>query len=318
MSKIIVVDDEKQITEQFSEFLKGIGHTPYPANTIDEALEIVDNFVEQSEEPDLFVLDHDLTNGDTAISLLKVLEQEESVYFRDRFIVVTGQAEDQVTESYSKYGSISHLIKPVHRQQFEHAVKHALYKIELSVLREDWELAYEVLEKEGVLDSLKSISSYNDKINSQYLTFKNLYEELLEKTKKSDAKELALAYERASNAINNTEGEFDLIKKYQNEKFKFTKSFIDDVKDVFKTNQILFLSLLNYLGRIQESPNAYRIKSLDPAAPGSYEYRVARDKRLYFKRLDGAIVFTRYGHKNNQIKIFHNLSSGLNSPIIEI
>lgn len=72
MSKIIVVDDEKQITEQFSEFLKGIGHTPYPANTIDEALEIVDNFVEQSEEPDLFVLDHDLTNGDTAISLLKV------------------------------------------------------------------------------------------------------------------------------------------------------------------------------------------------------------------------------------------------------
>ncbi|MGP9713145.1 hypothetical protein, partial [Psychrobacter sp. AOP29-E1-7] len=72
---------------------------------------------------------------------------------------------------------------------------------------------------------------------------------------------------------------------------------------VFKTNQILFLSLLNYLGRIQESPNAYRIKSLDPAAPGSYEYRVARDKRLYFKRLDGAIVFTRYGHKNNQIKI---------------
>lgn len=197
-------------------------------------------------------------------------------------------------------------------------MKHALYKIELSVLREDWELAYEVLEKEGVLDSLKSISSYNDKINSQYLTFKNLYEELLEKTKKSDAKELALAYERASNAVNNTEGEFDLIKKYQNENFKFTKSFIDDVKDVFKTNQILFLSLLNYLGRIQESPNAYRIKSLDPAAPGSYEYRVARDKRLYFKRLDGAIVFTRYGHKNNQIKILHNLSSGLNSPIIEI
>ena len=317
MSKIIVVDDEKQITEQFSEFLKGIGHTPYAANTIDEALGIVDRFVQNVEEPDLFILDHDLSNGDTAINFLKLLEHD-SVYFRDKFIVVTGQAQDQTTESYSKYGSVSHLIKPVHKQQFEHAVKHALYKIELNSLREDWELAYEVLEKEGVLKSLESISSYNNKINDQYITFKNLYEELLEKTKESDARELALAYERASDAINYTEGEFDLIRKYQNENFKFTKSFIDDVKDVFKTNQILFLSLLNYLGRIQESPNAYRIKSLDPAAPGSYEYRVARDKRLYFKRLDGAIVFTRYGHKNNQIKILHNLSSGLNSPIIEI
>ena len=63
MSKIVVVDDEKQITKQFSEFLEGIGHTPYAANTIDEALEIVDKFADNLEEPDLFILDHDLTNG---------------------------------------------------------------------------------------------------------------------------------------------------------------------------------------------------------------------------------------------------------------
>nr|WP_312177581.1 hypothetical protein [Moraxella sp. CTOTU46934] len=302
MRNVILLDDQKEITNEFASYIREIGLIPYECQTIDEALEVIDTFKDKDEAVELFVFDHDLGMGDTSLNLIKTLEDEGYTDYQNHFIVATGLDSDDVTYDYAKYGSMGHLIKPIHKAQFLQTVKHVLKRIEYATTqREDWQSAYELLESEGLLDSIDDLKKNNEEINNQYVALKEVYDKLVEDLKDKKGEDIAKAYESASNSINRISGGFDLIFDI-NQNLKLSDKFTEDAKEVYSTNKILFFSLLNYMKRIDEAPLAYRIKYLT-STKGLYEYRTGRDYRLYFTKTDDKIQLERFGHKNVQEKI---------------
>lgn len=305
MANIILLDDEVQILEEFSAWVKSMGHNVYICQDIIEALNLVDDFQEQDIEIDLFVFDHNLKDGVTSLDLINQFNEDENLIYQNRFIVATGVATIEVAESYVQYGSMGHLIKPIHQAQFTQTINQVLAKIEYeSNQKENWESAYEMLENMGLLESIDELKRSNEEINESYLALKQIYEQL-QKDLLVYNKDQAKAYEIASESFNKTNMSFDLIYHYQGYMI-YSDIFIKEVREIYGKDRILFFRLLNYLRKISENPNDYRIKKLH-ANDNIYEYRIGRDYRLYFSKQDNKIVLERFGGKNVQDEILHNL-----------
>lgn len=301
MNNIVLLDDEQEILEQFSGFVKNMGYTPYTCRNISEVLRVRDEIYARDERITLFILDHEL-GGETSLKLLRLFDKKNFQDYKNKFIVATGHAKDEITHDYAKFGSMGHLIKPIHENQFRQTVQHTIKRIEYAeAQREDWESAFELLESEGLINSVDELKKNNEEINSQYLALKQIYDDLVEDLKDKNGEDIAKAYESAGNSINRISGGFNLIFDI-NQNLKLSDRFTEDAKEVYGTNKILFFSLLNYMRRIDDAPLSYRIKYLT-STKGLYEYRTGRDYRLYFTKTDNKIQLERFGHKNIQEKI---------------
>ena len=49
MRNVILLDDQKEITNEFASYIREIGLIPYECQTIDEALEVIDTFIDKDD-----------------------------------------------------------------------------------------------------------------------------------------------------------------------------------------------------------------------------------------------------------------------------
>lgn len=314
MPHILVVDDELRIRKTWASLLEASGHTVVSVGDVDAALDAIEkSCINDGEEFDLILLDHDL-GDEKGLDLIRLLEPEQTAY---KVIVITGHENTAIAKDYAKAGSIAHLIKPVSNAQFYNAIaaaleRQALYRDQY----EDWQQAYSLLEKMGMLESVEQLKSDFIRRDEDYNALKQIYDKLLDDVRTAGTKEAALAdaYQRASDALNATKGGIETILDYL-EFFQITSSFWRDVKSSFSSDRLYFYILLQYLKKISENPLSYRIKHLTGGAPGHYEYRVGRSYRLYFRKDNDVITLERFGHKNIQDKIITYLGSHIDPAI---
>jgi response regulator of citrate/malate metabolism len=314
MAHILIVDDEAHIRAEWRTRLIQENHTFQEADSIDEAVEAIEN--SQEQEPfDLILLDHSL-GEELGLDLLDEVGKD---YLQYRVLVITGHGTTSLAREYASIGAIGHLIKPVSEAQFNTAIASALERRKIQVEeREDWESAYAVLENLGVLESIDILKSDSTKAQEQYEILKSTYDQLLEDLKSAGGQEYAMAtaYEKATQTLNDSNGSVEGIIPFLN-KFKVTKSFWGDVKTIFKRSRLYFFVLQSYLVRIAENPLAYRIKHLAGGADGHYEYRIGSEFRLYFRKEANEIILERFANKNIQdeiIKFLNNTHETALSP----
>lgn len=309
MANILLLDDEKSITSEFALYVQQMGHTSYECQTRRDVLMAMKTVNDNDERIDLFVLDHDLGDGETSLKLLRVLDKRENADYQNRFIVATGHASTNVTQDYAKFGSMGHLIKPIHQAQFTQTVNHALSRIDfLGNQEENWQSAYQLLEDMNLLDSMDELKKNNIEVNDQFLALKDIYDQLLAEIKDKQGEEVVKAYEYASDAVNRIKGGYEVIYDFAGDMI-FTSKFEEEIQQIYNKDRVLFFRVLSYLSRIRDNALDYRIKKLNGAGDNAYEYRVGRDYRLYFSRHDkGVIQLERFGHKNIQDNIIHNLA----------
>jgi len=312
MAHILLVDDKASIRDSWRKLLASTGHTTVDAGDVDEALiqiresqknpEVADGF-------DLILLDHDLDGGEIGIDLIKELDLIDPAYYQYRIIVITGHEETHIAKEYAKLGVVDHLIKPVSEAQFHNTIVAVLERRDLYInQKEDWQQAFDLLEKNGLLESVETLKENSKQVNEQYDALKQIYDELLADLKRAGTKEgeIASAYQCATDALNASKiGISSIVPTL--DFYKVTRSFIQDLKQIFATDKLRFFILHNYLKRIKDAPLEFRIRQLNGGAPGHYEYRAGRDYRLYFRKLDDEIILERFGHKNIQDNIIEYL-----------
>lgn len=311
MAHFLIVDDEKYVTKEWSNRLKQENHSCVTALDVDKALEAIKKSEQPDGEPfDLILLDHGLGEENGLDVIRAVIEVFDSNYWQHRIIVITGLGNNNLAREYAKFGAIGHLIKPVSEAQFKTAITAALERRAIYVdNQENWENAYQVLQDYGLLESLAELKADSANITQQYQSLKLIYDRLLVDLKEAGSKEsqMALAYEKASDALNATSGGINSILIFL-QNFQITASFWSDVEKIYYVDKLQFFVLQSYLKRIAENPLNYRIKHLG-AAGGHYEYRIGRNYRLYFRRESGDIILERYGHKNLQEEIISCLKT---------
>lgn len=309
MANILLLDDDKSITSEFAAYVQEMGHTGYECQTRRDVLGAIKTIEENSQQIDLFVLDHDLGGGETSLKLLRLLDKREYTDYQNRFIVATGHASTNITQDYAKFGSMGHLIKPIHQKQFTQTITHALSRIEfLNNQEENWQSAYQLLEDMNLLDSLDELKKNNIEVNEQFLALKDIYDQLIADVKDKQGEDVVRAYEYASTAVNRIKGGYEIIYDFAGD-MTLTSKFTEDVQQIYSKDRVLFFRLLSYLGRISDNALEYRIKKLNGAGDNAYEYRVGRDYRLYFSRQEeGVLQLERFGHKNIQDKIIYSLA----------
>lgn len=107
MSRILIVDDEKTVTETLSRILKRAGHTCFVAGSATEARDIF-----ESEQPDTVLLDilMPYVNG---ISVLRDIKKHARSNGKEvRIIIITGSDEDDVRDAMAA-GADLYLKKPL-------------------------------------------------------------------------------------------------------------------------------------------------------------------------------------------------------------
>lgn len=309
MAKIFILDDEQSITLQYQSILQDIGHTIYFANDVNSFLDMSDELIEESIEIDLYIFDHELGGGETSLFLFNIMLEEDNHDFENKFIVATAHALDNITLDYAKYGSLGHLIKPIHQSQLIQTVNHALAKIEyIRQQKYNWEDAFEILEAEGFLDSLNDLEKDNNTLRQQYDALVTIYQSLLDNLKGKYGEDITRQYDVALDAVNKLNVGFDVIYKYS-DVFDMTENFLDDARSIMKDDKLVFLNLINFLAKIKNNPFNYRQRKLE-GADSLYEYYLGRNHsyRLYFKKNEGGVLrLERFGHKNVQNKIIDTL-----------
>lgn len=309
MANILLLDDEKSITSEFAAYVEEMGSKSYECQTRRDVLSTIKMLEDNEKKVDLFILDHDLGGGENSLKLLRLLDKRKYFEYQNRFIVATGHASNDITQDYAKFGSMGHLIKPIHKNQFVQTITHALSRIDfLNNQEESWESAYQLLEDMNLLDSVDEIKKNNIEVNDQFLALKNIYDQLVSEIKEKQGEDIVKAYESASDAVSKIKGGYEVIYDFAGE-MALTSKFTEDIQQIYSKDRVLFFRLLSYLGRINDSALDYRIKKLNGAGDNAYEYRVGRDYRLYFSRQDkGVLQLERFGHKNIQDNIIHNLA----------
>lgn len=211
-------------------------------------------------------------------------------------------------------GAIGHLHKPINEAQFWSTVDAALTRRELYVeKKDDWEAALELLNDLGIIEGIESLKA----VTEQYAALNSIHQNLLNDLQAAGQREqqIALAYTKATQALNNSPGAFQSIFTFL-QTFGYTRPFLEDVEQLFRCDRLHFVALQSYLQRISLNPEAYMTKSLHPSAPGHYEYRVGRSFRLYFRRAEaGRITLERFGHKTVQPKILSYLGQSHDQDI---
>ena len=263
---------------------------------------------------DLILLDYNFEEASGLDAIEGLSEVIGSDYCEHRIVVVTGSQLKGLSSEFAALGAIGHLHKPINEVQFWSTVDAALTRRELYVDKKvDWESALELLNNLGILEGIESLKV----ITEQYEALDTIHQNLLKDLQVAGQKEqqIALAYTKATQALNSSPGTFDSIFAFL-QNFGYTRYFLEDVKQIFHSDRLHFVALQSYLQRISLNAEAYMMKSLHPSASGHYEYRVGRSFRLYFRRADaGRIIFERFGNKTVQPKILNYLGQSEDEDI---
>ena len=318
MAHFLIADDVPKVRDSIRLLLEPQNHTCDEACDLIEIMEAVEESESEEGEPfDLILLDYDFGDGNTGFDAIHQLKEKFGAQFCDhRMVIITGHRNRELPREFARLGAIGHLIKPVEEDQFWATIDSALVRQDLYVYKkEDWESAYELLYNLGLIDGIESLKS----TAQQYDALQDIYQKLLSDLQRAGGQQeqIGMAYESASDALNDSPGSLESIFNFL-EGFGFTKSFLEDVKEVFKRDRLHFVLLQTYLNKIQDNPLDYRIKHLAPGATGHYEYRIGRSFRLYFRKAEeGQIVFERYGHKNLQQRIISYLDQSTEEAVLE-
>ena len=312
MAHILIVDDETHIREEWRRLLSSTGHTTVDVDNIDDALKLINKSLENPEIEDnfdLILLDHDLGRRKLGADLIQKINLIDPSYCQFRIIVITGHGQTSLAKEYARMGVMDQLIKPVSDVQFHNTIAAVLERQDLYInQRHDWDEAYTLLEKSGVLESIDNLKRDSEQVNEQYESLKQIYDDLLADLGRAGAKEgeIASAYQYATDALNSSSiGITSIVPTLGF--YKITRPFIQDLRNLFSTDRLRFFILHNYLRRIKVTPLELRVRQLRGGAPGHYEYRTGRDYRLYFRKLDDEIILERFGHKNIQDNIIEYL-----------
>ncbi len=146
MAQILFVDDDPTVGAILHDTLHRLGHTPFGASNIPEALGVL-----QRESLDLIILDHRMP-GMTGLEFLEYLKEEGTDV---PVIMLTGHGSIEHAVAAIKAGAVDYITKPVRADQLEVAVSAALELMRLR--RENESLRREVMalrnEREIVGDS---------------------------------------------------------------------------------------------------------------------------------------------------------------------
>ncbi len=315
MAHFLIADDEPKVRAALSSLLKPQGHTYEEAGDIMSIIEAVQASESESGEPfDLILLDYNFeeASGLDAIEGLNTIMGPD--YCEHRIVVVTACQQRGLSSEFAALGAIGHLHKPINEVQFWSTIDAALTRRELYVDRRvDWEAALELLNNLGILEGIDSLQA----VGEQYAALKTIHQNLLNDLQAAGQREqqIALAYAEATKALNHSPGTFDSIFAFLRD-FGYTRPFLDDVEQIFRSDRLHFFALQSYLQRIGRNPGAYMIKSLHLGALRHYEYRVGRNFRLYFRRGEaGKIILERFDNKTIQPKILGYLAQSNDEDI---
>jgi DNA-binding NtrC family response regulator len=117
MMKILVVDDDKDMCEILSDFLKDEGHTVLTAYDGESALDSV-----KSRKYDVLILDYRLQGIDGLHVLEKVHQIDESLIT----IMISAFGSEQMKRQAKKLGAYDFIEKPFDMERIVRIVKQAL------------------------------------------------------------------------------------------------------------------------------------------------------------------------------------------------
>jgi len=107
MPKIMVVDDDKEFTTLYKEFLKMVGYETIAENQSSKALEVAN-----AEKPDLFILDLMMPEPD-GFKLCRLLRANFN-FLRTPIIIVTALNDEDSKVVALGAGANDYLTKPFH------------------------------------------------------------------------------------------------------------------------------------------------------------------------------------------------------------
>ena len=120
MSKILVVDDEKDITDMLARFLKDAGHEPITAQSGLEAVEKV-----TKDKPEIVLLDIRMPGMDGVETLKKIRALDPQV----GVIMITAFSDEATAKKCIELGAFDYITKPISLDYLEKAVILKLLKI---------------------------------------------------------------------------------------------------------------------------------------------------------------------------------------------
>ncbi len=120
MSKILVADDEKDITDMLAKFLKNSGYETITAQSGLEAIEKV-----SKEKPEIVLLDIRMPNMD-GIETLKVIKE---ISPKTAVIMITAVNDEDTAKECMELVAFDYVTKPISLDYLERAVILKLLKI---------------------------------------------------------------------------------------------------------------------------------------------------------------------------------------------
>ena len=111
--KILIVDDERDFSDELSKFLKSLDYQVVNAYSGQEATEIL-----QRDKPDVLISDLRLS-GSGILDGDSILESLKSISPDTVPIVVTGCTAERVRKRLAELGALRYLIKPIDLAEIE-------------------------------------------------------------------------------------------------------------------------------------------------------------------------------------------------------
>ncbi len=129
MAKILVVDDEEKICIAFEHFIEGLGHRPFVASNVADALLIV-----EKQSPEIVFLDIRLP-GESGMDMLEKLNSER---FPGKVIVMTAYGNIDTAINAMQKGAYEYLTKPIDLDRAQAIVEEILCSCDVEVLPVDF------------------------------------------------------------------------------------------------------------------------------------------------------------------------------------
>ena len=150
-AKLLVVDDEQDITELLKWQLDGLSQTVHTALSGKEALEIL-----HRDELDILIADIRMPGMDG----LELLQHATEIQPDVQCIFITGHGGVKTAVAAVKRGAFSYLHKPLNMDELELAILKAMEKLELirtiRQMRKEFDREEEVIEEEVIKEELRA------------------------------------------------------------------------------------------------------------------------------------------------------------------
>lgn len=122
-ARILVMDDERCIRDVASKVLNRAGHETFCAETGDQAIEMFDSAIINSEPYHLVILDLTVPKGMGGLETIKrLIELDPEV----KAIVCSGYSNDPVLANYREFGFSAMLVKPFRIQELRDTIEQVL------------------------------------------------------------------------------------------------------------------------------------------------------------------------------------------------